>query len=332
MYKLFLFLLNLTPIINISNDENFGSLDNFDNFRVSFFTLHFGTFIFHLISLSICKKPFTFKLDLIRKITICSVPSYKLILDENKINQFNKSILNKDDKELDILIEFIKEKLSAAREPLSISNDKIIANLSILTAYAAFVGYLSNESIKINMTSWHIVILSLTLILLFQSFFVIFNGIGTRAISKSTVKSLIESTSKLTVAKNYYYDLIHTIRSSNLLSTSVLNARKFLIALLISSLILFIFTILPCQSSIKNINPVKYDMYLDGSQLNILKILELNNKLKKTYELYMVCGESDIYCTALEDYLISLGKVVLTIRVSEDVWVKNKIYLSEMFK
>ena len=334
MLRLLMYIINLSPILNFSNDSHFGSFYGLSNLRVSIFAFHSGSFISYFLSFSISKEyAYHFKFDIVKVIKLEDMPQYRDGIEDEKLKNFKTELDDKSPEQLDIITDFLKEKTTAAREPLSVLNDKIIANLSILTASTAFVGFLFSESVKESMSKLHLAFLSLTILLLLQAFFVIFDGIKTRGTSKSTVSGIVQDSTKRAVAESLYYDLLHTLRTSNHLATNVLNARKFLMSLFLSMAILFVIISFGENVPRKmNSGKVGSGIYLKSNELDIDSIVLLTKEIKDYNKVLVLCRDGDVKCSSLGDYLTMIGKKVHLSKVEKDFMDENSVFISEVIQ
>lgn len=318
MSKFFKYILNIIPIINLSNDDHFGSLDRFSDLRISLLSFHAGSQVFHFLSLLAFKSSGeSFSVSLFKSVLLDDIHQYSDAYLKDKCKKFVSELSRKNDTEVSLIVDYIKEKNGATRDPISILNDKIIANLSILTASTAFVAYLFNESIKVDITATHMAVLFMTLFILAETSLVIFDGIRTRATSKSTVKDLMDSTTIKTVAENLYFDLLNFSRTSNQLATNVLNARKFLMALFLLLFMLFFIVSAKGGEAKLYTSDGEASFFVRSSQLDISSIVEIGRKTNDYDAVIISCRNDDGNCDALADFLVFLGKEVKVTKVSE---------------
>lgn len=140
-------LSNLLMFLHISYDENFDTLHQNKHDRFSLFYIPLFTRKFYIFSLKLNSSSNKFKIfDILNlrkelKVTQKDLTNYKV--------KFSK----KNDTELDIISDAIKEKNDACNDSRTILLQKVNSYLSIILVSGGFVFYLYNELLTLDHTA-----------------------------------------------------------------------------------------------------------------------------------------------------------------------------------
>jgi hypothetical protein len=249
--------MNWSPFLHISNDRNFGSINTVNKARttsagsilengdrISLLSLEFGSKKCYFISLTIVSGKLKFQIykflkfyDVLEKYDISHI--------DNKADRYKNHIISQNIEQLNIQIDFLKEKFNENQSRISGVHDKITNYSAIVLVYIGFVGYLLTELIKIKKyssnfyeISWAIffvlVVYSLNLIGFIQF------GLSVKSYARSKFSDLKNSPTSIQLAVNYYTDWYSEKNQADIISSVVSNIEIYYIRSLFVSFLLWL--------------------------------------------------------------------------------------------
>ncbi|WP_162922470.1 hypothetical protein [Aliivibrio sp. EL58] len=245
-------LFNVIPVLHISNDNNFGTLEYntnwYESLRLSILTLPLGHTKLYLFTVS--KYKFNF-------LHIIKLESFTNFITEEKKDELKTNFrkLKQNGNKPELRLEYVKYKYDDVTNSINILNNKVNNYVSISLFYAGLFSYL----VSITITYFNGGIISyLLLFFLLMSFIHLLSGlilIYKYLQIKNTLRSTFASIKKLPtpslLANNIYIDWQAAKDEQHFYASLVKNIEKsFMFSLSISFLLYVFITINPYVNNI----------------------------------------------------------------------------------
>lgn len=233
IFKIIAFISNWSPVLHISEDSNFGSVDKLSRVRLSFLAIPLGKNKFYFLSLVKDEVINKWKLEIYKCLnfySVCKKEDQSQI--DTKVNSYNAQIGNQlDIDNLKIQIDFLKDKFNQNQERKSILYNKINNYTAIVLVFLGFIGYLLTELLnlnfyKINYYIYWIMFVLLIIYTLNLSLFVK-DGLSIQAYIRSKFGDLKNNPTYKQLALSYYTDWYSSKNESQILSSIVCNIEEY---------------------------------------------------------------------------------------------------------
>lgn len=245
IFKIIALILNWSPFLHISKDSNFGSVDNLSEIRFSFLAIPLGNNKYYL--LSVIKDTIThkWKIEIYKRLKfydICKRESQNEI--DRKTIDYKNTIRHLSDKNIDIMIDFLKEKYNQNENRKSTVYNKMNNYAAINLAHITFIGYLLTElsNIKNHNHFFYIFLIAFILSCLYTlnySLFIKF-GLSIKNFARSSFKDLKANPISKELAACYYTDWYSSKNEVHIISSIVYNIEEYCIRGITSSVLLWI--------------------------------------------------------------------------------------------
>lgn len=146
LLKVIALILNWSPCLHISEDSNFGSVDNLTMIRLSFLAIPLGNNKYYFLSVIKDTATHKWKIQLYKCLNfydICKIESQNEI--DGKTIVYKNTILHLSDENINIQIVLLKEKYNQNENRKSTVYNKMNNYAAINLAHIAFIGYLLTE-------------------------------------------------------------------------------------------------------------------------------------------------------------------------------------------
>lgn len=289
--------LNWSPLLHVSNDDNFDSIENLsttrtfitscsimpfkDKDRISLLAIELGERKFYICSFlrNDSSNSFCFKLfECLSFYGICKK------FNKNEIDLKAKKYRNLisrtgyDDKKISIQVEFLKEKFNQNKDIRSFIYNKINNYLSINLAHIAFMGYLFTEILSIkDQNSFYyffLVIFGMTCLYVVNNSFFIWSGLSVKSFTRSTLKELKADSTNIQLATNYYTDWIASKNETEILASILRNIEKYFIRGIVFAILSWLILITGLK---KNETPLSTNGYVNESFIESKKFYFFDN-------------------------------------------------------
>ncbi|WP_413483713.1 hypothetical protein [Shewanella baltica] len=245
-YKLGLFfcwILNLSPILHISRDEEFDSITQLTELRISIFSLPFGDKHLYFISLS---KKNGFEL-----FSVLRVSDLQPSRSQEDLVKYKSNFLylndNADGLKSQLRMDFLKHKNSDCQNSINTLNNKVNSYIAIALVYAGLGTFLFKSLLDLPVSTISIVmwaIFALSVIFLVNVLVLLRRYLQVKAVAKSKFSSFKESPEWKTLAASIYIDWLTSQEEQTAAATLVKNIEKYFIRSVAFSAFLLIATAL----------------------------------------------------------------------------------------
>lgn len=236
--KVVLLALNLSPVLHISSDNNFDSIKNTGDQRISIISIPLGDSFLYILTFDSEKG-----CNLFYRLHLSDV---QVSRDINKITRdfisFDK-VNSYRNNNTDLRLDFLNHKYSDCINSLNTLNNKVNSYVAISLVYAGFCGYLLTNTIDIKEDAYRYISYPLIFIILLnltQSLFLLRVYLKVKGKEKSSFSTFKYNTSKSNLTSSIYFDWLSISDEITLSASLVKNIEKYFIRSMISSVILLV--------------------------------------------------------------------------------------------
>jgi hypothetical protein len=312
--NIFFQVLNWSPILHASTDNQFGSIGQGCPNRFSLFGLSLGKRKIYIFSLVKTEDSFHFNFfyhlnfDL-----ICQIKSESDV--NEKVDSYHESISEKDDDLVRNQIEFLKYKISMNQSRTSSGYNKTNSYTAIVLVYTGFIAYLLGQIA--NLPSENILSRYTAYILIFLAAYYAYNCIlfitsvlSVKGYTKSTFGELKQNSSLQKLASAYYTDWYSTNNESQVITSVVANIEKYFTKSFVMTLSVWIILFIGEKSYLltKEVT-TQSDEYLIFNRLGEFQTSEFVKLIKNVNEgsekIFIVSNSADKNGLIVSDFIKS---------------------------
>lgn len=292
-------ILNISPIIHVSDDDQFGDLG--DAKRYSLAELSVGPRKFYFFSLMKTKDGLEFKI--IEKLNFtdkCKIHDDLYL--ESKAQDYEFIASKESENTLENQMDFLKHKISMSESRTASGYNKINIYSAIIIAHIGFLAYLLSQIVDRQdnniLLSVIVFLYALTIYFIINSAMFITHSLSIKGYFRSAFKDLKKDSSKKNLAKAYYFDFLSTNNESHVITSIVLNTEKYFIRGFMTSIIVWVLILLPENIIEKNsiIAGDKGEYYIFDQSGNFQRlefIRLLSNITESSEKIYVIKMEKD---------------------------------------
>lgn len=275
---IFLYLWSYCPVLALTDDSNFGTLDirkgplKTKNLRLSVLCLRFGNVIIHFTSICLQQKAFQFfKILKLDNYDSCNL---KEVDANNKVEEYRKHLLQYSKiPRISNEREFLKYLLTEENERIYKSSEKInLYTTIILVAIPLIIAFLNIKDV-IAYNAIQLILFSLCFYAVLNFTLLVFQTAKVRVYNKSSFSTLKNSEdTEIELNARFYYDWKMIMGKANLFVSYVLNIQtwiKFALALVI------IFSLYSGCLEISNLN--SGDSIIQSNQVQTIELTEVED-------------------------------------------------------
>lgn len=249
-------ILNLIPILNISDDLEFGFLDGEDkNLRYSLIAIYLGKSIIYLLTYCRADEEKNFRFH--KYLPLRSIlPVYTKDDIEERRQSFVKKIYRKSLVEKEIMSNFYSYKINELNNEILRNDNKIGLYIAINVVYfplmLKFVSmFIENSSTFVYVNIFMVLLICYAIYYSINNLVLIYNGLQLRAYWRSTVASIREESSLYKELSNKFIDFVSINNQDRFSKTLIKITEKYFVrsfGALVLLYIIFIINSIPFNS------------------------------------------------------------------------------------
>ncbi|MDD9156291.1 hypothetical protein PVK64_08835 [Aliivibrio sp. S4TY2] len=247
-YKLGLFfcwILNISPVLHISRDEEFDSISQLTDLRISILSLPWADKHLYFISRT---KEKGFEIFSVLKISNLQSPRSRKELQECK-SKFSELTDDASGIKSQLRIDFLKHKSMDCQNSINTLNNKVNSYIAIALVYAGLCTFLFKSLLKLPVSTISLVlwgVFSLSVIFLINVLVLLRRYLQVKGAEKSMFSSFKEFPDWKTLAEGIYIDWLTSQEEQIAAATLVKNIEKYFIrSVALSSVLLIAATLQP---------------------------------------------------------------------------------------
>lgn len=192
------------PVLSLTSDNNFTNIsfprDKKDDFRISLFTIYFGEYVFHFFSLHI----FPCQFSLCKKLILSELPCFNTDEESEEFikcrDNYKKHFSSLNQKEKNIELEVLKNKIDEEEARISKSDTKISLYSTIFLAVISLFSYSSIRNHSWGSFTPDTILLCLTIYFLINLFALVLQNLKVKSFYTPSFSELKKAENK----QNYY--------------------------------------------------------------------------------------------------------------------------------
>jgi hypothetical protein len=329
--SIFFQILNWSPILHASIDNQFGSIDEGIPNRFSLFCLSLGKRKIYILSCVKSQESLVFKI--FYQLTFDSLCAIKSEADvNNKVDSYQGYLLDKDDGVIRNQIEFLKDKILLNQSRTSSGYNKTNSYTAIVLVYMGFIAYLLEQVVNLsekgNLTQYSLYILiSLSIYYTLNCTLFIKSALSIKGYIRATFRDIKENPSLQKLACAYYTDWYSTNNESQVVTSVVANIEKYFTRSFMISILVWIilFTGEHYVSSKKDISNEsgEYLIFNELGEFQKSEFVKLLSNIDEGNEsIFIVSNKADVNGSIVSDFVkltLSDSERVIEIDLKNDV-------------
>jgi hypothetical protein len=238
-------ILNWSPFLHISEDFNFGSVDNLIAVRLSFLAIPLGSNKIYLLSfVKDATNKWNFEIHkCLNFYAVCKKEDQSQI--DHKTSSYKTLIESHTEEQIKFQIDFLKEKFNQNQSRKSTLYNKINNYTAITLVYLGFTGYLFSELLSLKIDNIYFynclwIMFSLSVIYTLNLFIFIKFALSIQAYIRSKFGDLKNDPTDKQLAASYYTDWYSSANEAQIISSIVCNIEEYFTRSLVVTVLLWL--------------------------------------------------------------------------------------------